>query len=49
VIGMIHALEVPIVGADIVELNPARDPAALTAVVAAKLVKELTAVMHRNG
>jgi arginase family enzyme len=31
----------PIVGADIVELNPARDLHDLTARVAAKLVKEL--------
>jgi len=32
-----------IVGADIVELNPLRDPVGITAAVAAKLVKELAA------
>lgn len=30
-----------LVGADVVELNPARDPAGITAVLASKLVKEL--------
>jgi len=34
----------PIVGADIVELNPARDLNAVTATLAAKLVKELAAL-----
>lgn len=41
VVELIHGLGVPLVGADVVELNPRRDPAGLTAVVAAKLVKEL--------
>jgi len=35
----------PIVGADIVELNPNRDVNGLTAIVAAKLVKEVAARM----
>ena len=34
-----------IVGADLVEFNPARDPVGLTAPVCAKLVKELAARM----
>ena len=34
----------PIVGADIVELNPARDASGITAALAAKLVKELAAL-----
>lgn len=34
-----------IVGADIVELNSRRDPTGITAMVAAKLLKELTAMM----
>jgi arginase len=38
----------PIVGADIVELNPARDVNGVTAILAAKLVRELAAVIHRN-
>ena len=45
VIGLVHALPAPPVGADIVEFNPSRDPAGLTAHVAAKLVKELAGRM----
>jgi arginase len=44
-ISLIHRLGGSIVGADVVELNPDRDPQGLTAVVAAKLVKELAARM----
>ena len=43
VIGFLQRLRGRVVGADVVELNPARDPAGLTARVAAKLVKELAA------
>lgn len=39
----------PIVGADVVEFNPSRDINAMTAVVAAKFVKELAALAQRNG
>jgi agmatinase len=42
---VIHGLNGPIVGADIVELNPHRDVTGLTAVVAAKLVKEVASRM----
>jgi len=42
---LIGRLRAPLVGADIVELNPSRDAQDLTAVVAAKLVKELAARM----
>jgi arginase len=45
VISTIQSLDVPIVGADVVELNPSRDPLELTAPLAAKLVKELAARM----
>jgi arginase family enzyme len=38
----------PIVGADIVEYNPSRDVGGVTAVLAAKLVKEL-AVLSRGA
>jgi agmatinase len=38
-----------IVGADIVELNPTRDVNDVTAILAAKLVRELAAVIHRNN
>jgi agmatinase len=45
VIDIIQAIDQPIVGADIVELNPSLDPAGLTAVVAAKLLKEIAGAM----
>lgn len=43
VITILQQLEGPIVGADIVELNPSRDPLDITAPLAAKLLKELAA------
>lgn len=46
-LSVLHRLEVPVVGADIVELNPELDPAGLTARVAAKIVKEIVGQMHR--
>jgi len=45
VISMIQKIEVPIVGADIVEYNPTRDFNNITAMVAYKLLKELIAKM----
>lgn len=45
VLRVIHSLPVPIVGADIVELNPTRDHNAVTAMLAAKLCKELVGLM----
>ncbi|MBW2411500.1 MAG: agmatinase [Deltaproteobacteria bacterium] len=45
VIEIIHRIEAPIVGADIVEYNPKRDPTETTAMVAVKLLKEITARM----
>lgn len=42
---LIDALPGPLIGADIVELNPDRDVNGMTAAVAAKLVKELAARM----
>jgi arginase len=41
----LQGLPAPIVGADIVELNPVRDTSGLTATVAAKLLKELLGKM----
>ena len=41
VVGAIQSLEGPVVGADVVELNPRRDVNGLTAALASKLVKEL--------
>jgi agmatinase len=45
VIELIQGLPVPIAGADIVELNPKRDPQEITAMVAAKILKEIAARM----
>ena len=45
VIDLIQGLEAPLVGADIVELNPSRDPSGVTGMVAAKLLKEIAARM----
>lgn len=39
----------PVVGADLVELNPGRDINGITATVAAKLVREISALIARNG
>lgn len=45
VLQLIGDLDVPLVGADVVELNPKRDVNDMTAMVAAKLVKEIAAQM----
>jgi len=45
VIQIIHDLRAPLVGADLVELNPERDLMGVTAMVAAKLLKEIAAVL----
>lgn len=45
VLGIIQGIKVPIVGADIVELNPARDLHDQTAMVAYKFFKEIIAKM----
>ena len=45
VIQMIQTLKGLIVGADIVEFNPVRDPLGITAMVCAKLLKEIAAKM----
>lgn len=49
VLDMIQAVRVPIVGADIVEFNPTRDRDGQTAMVCAKLLKEIAAAMLRDG
>lgn len=48
VLAAIHRQTAPIVGADIVELNPARDIGDITAILAAKLVRELAARIALN-
>ncbi|MGH7615132.1 MAG: agmatinase [Gemmatimonadales bacterium] len=49
VLTLLHHLEVPIVGADVVELNPELDGHGFTAIVAAKLVKEIAGRMLQPG
>ena len=48
VIRYIQALPAPIVGADVVEFNPVRDRSGMTAMVAAKIVKELLGMMIKG-
>jgi agmatinase len=48
VLTIIDALPGPLVGADVVELNPTRDLVGMTAMVAAKLVKEIAAAMLKQ-
>jgi arginase family enzyme len=45
VISLIHSVPGNVVGADVVELNPAQDLGGVTASVAAKIVKEIAGVM----
>jgi arginase family enzyme len=45
----LQRIEVPIVGADLVEFNPSRDTGDLTARVCAKLLKELLGAMVRRS
>jgi arginase len=45
VLEVIQTLEGPVVGADVVEFNPSRDPYGLTAHVCAKLVREVASRM----
>ncbi|HEX8309169.1 MAG TPA: agmatinase family protein [Allosphingosinicella sp.] len=49
VLAVLDRVRAPIVGADIVEYNPGRDIGGVTAVLAAKLIKEVAALCHRNN
>jgi arginase family enzyme len=49
VLSMIQGLRVPVIGADIVEYNPTRDHHSQTAMVCAKMLKEISAAMMRRG
>ncbi|MEX0289455.1 MAG: agmatinase [Flavobacteriaceae bacterium] len=49
VLHIIQGLDVPILGADIVEYNPDRDVNSMTAMVCAKILKEIAAKMLGNG
>ena len=48
VIDIIHKVKGKIIGADIVEYNPARDIGSMTSMVAAKLLKEIIARVHED-
>ena len=48
-LNILHGLETPLIGADLVEYNPTRDVNGVTAGVAAKLVKELIAKLITAG
>lgn len=45
VLSVIQNIDAPVIGADIVEFNPLRDASGMTAMVAAKLMKELASKM----
>jgi arginase len=49
ILAVLHKQTAPIAGADIVELHPGRDIGDVTAIVGAKLVRELAALIDRNG
>jgi len=49
VLVLLHSLNGPLVGADIVEYNPAQDIGGMTAQVAAKFVKELAGIIRRGA
>ena len=49
VLAVLDRVKAPIVGADVVEYNPRRDLNGVTAVLAAKLVREVAALAARNG
>ncbi|MGB7296982.1 MAG: agmatinase [Candidatus Aminicenantales bacterium] len=47
-IDIIHRLKARVIGLDIVELNPERDPSGITAAAAVKIVKEVAGMMIRK-
>jgi agmatinase len=49
ILSVLHRVDGPIVGGDVVELNPTRDINGMSAVVAAKFVKELAALAASGG
>ena len=48
-LSIVQSIDVPIVAADVVELNPRQDPAGASAMVAAKILRELVGVMKGKG
>ncbi len=47
-VDLIHRLKAGIVGLDVVELNPSRDPSGITAAAAVKIIKEVAGMMVRK-
>ena len=47
-VDFLMAIKAPVIGADIVELNPKRDVHHMTAALAAKLLKEVIALIYLN-
>jgi len=45
---ILHSINAPILGADLVEFNPRRDSQGITAAACARLLKEIIGLMHRN-
>ncbi|WP_315982074.1 arginase family protein [Aliamphritea spongicola] len=48
ILSILQQLDAPVIGADIVEYNPSRDINGMTAMVCAKLYKELAALLLRD-
>jgi len=46
-LSLVQSLDAPIVAADVVELNPRNDPSGASAIVAAKVLREVLGVMLR--
>ena len=46
-LSVLQSIDAPIVGADVVELNPRNDPSGVSAMVAAKILRELIGAMLR--
>ncbi|MFT5451781.1 MAG: arginase, partial [Enterobacterales bacterium] len=49
VLNIIQKIDVPIIGADIVEYNPEHDINGMTAMVAAKLIKEIGGMILKSN
>jgi arginase family enzyme len=47
-VDLIHNLQAKIVGLDVVELNPLRDPSGITASAAVKIIKEVAGMMVKR-
>jgi arginase len=47
VLDILHSLKAEIIGLDVVELNPSRDPSGITAAAAVKIIKEAAGMMVR--